>query len=153
MKNCYLKFIEIIIATLCITNAVAINISSALNASLNVPSFCSFSSIPSTINTTLDDHMETYYSFSFNITCNFTRSFNLIYTSSCVQNGRSCLLKNNSNAIGLNMYFNNILTNPNQSILFFGNDGLPLAINTQIRIDKATNPGLYSDTITLIINY
>lgn len=140
-------------ATLCVTNAVAINISSTLNASLNVPSFCSFSTIPSTINTTLDDHVETYYSFSFNITCNFTRSFSLIYTSSCTQNGRSCLLKTNSNAIGLDMYFNNILTNPNQPILFFGNDGQPLTIDTRIKIDKATNPGLYSDTISLIINY
>jgi spore coat protein U-like protein len=153
VKNFYSNFIKSIIATLCITKAEAMNISSTLNASLNVPSFCSFSTIPSTINTTLDDHIETYYSFSFNITCNFTRSFSLIYTSSCIQNGKSCLLKNNSNAIGLNIYFNNILTNPNQPIQFFGNDGLPLAINTQIRIDKTTNPGLYSDTITLIINY
>ncbi len=129
------------------------NVSSTLNASLNVPSFCSFSTIPSTINTMLDDHVETYYSFSFNITCNFMRSFNLIYTSSCNQNGRGCLLKNNSNVIGLDMYFNNVLTNPNQPIVFFGNDGLPTVINTQIKIDKAKNPGLYSDTITLIINY
>jgi spore coat protein U-like protein len=51
------------------------------------------------------------------------------------------------------MYFNNVLTNPNQPIVFFGNDGLPTVINTQIKIDKAKNPGLYSDTITLIINY
>ena len=58
-----------------------------------------------------------------------------------------------SSMISLDMYFNNVLTNPNQPIVFFGNDGLPTVINTQIKIDKAKNPGLYSDTITLIINY
>ena len=85
----------------------------------------------------------------FTIDCNFDRGVSFGYTSVCVKQNRSCIIKNDGSYTGLDISFDGKILAPNQQISFVKNK----LIKTIIIVDKTKKVGTYSNTITFFVNY
>lgn len=134
---------------LCCTIESSSALSTGISSTAIIPGYCQILGVPNLINVQLNDLELTKFSFSYTIKCNFTRGFSFSYSSSCVRNNRSCIVKNDGSYVGFDMSFNGTLLSPNQQINFAGTQ----LLTTIITIDKAQQVGTYSDTVTFLVNY
>lgn len=130
-------------------DSFSIALSTGINATTNIPGSCKITGVPPVVNIALDDRSITPYSFRFSIDCNFNRAVTFSYSSSCVSNARSCLLKNDGTLVGFDLVFDGTNLLSGQQASFKGNDN----IKTTIIVDKAKYVGTYSGTVTLTVNY